>query len=116
MSISLVGTVFSDRNSDDTYGFRMYDEYAKTYDNTFQTPIDDDLELFKEVMKSEDEVVQDMVSHIADYKEGIWINGTWYFWEDISKLFCPDCGTPKTTYMKEEGKTLVEVFGCKHCG
>ncbi len=69
----------------ETFGYRIYDEYAQVYDNTLESLPDDDLDLLREAMKSDNVQVTDMIDFAIT--RGIEINGEWYEWEKISHLF-----------------------------
>jgi hypothetical protein len=66
-----------------TYGYRLYDDYGQTYNNTLEK-IDDDLELLAAVVR--DEPAGYMFDYMNENKRGLSINGTWYDYEEIEHL------------------------------
>ena len=74
------------RTGDIDKGFRMFDNYGKTYDNTLESVPDDDLELLELVLTSyADEVIGGMVDYLLDNKEDMYIGGTLYTYKQIEK-------------------------------
>lgn len=69
-----------------TYGFRMYDDYEKTYNNCSEAFIEDDLDLLRYAKETEDEDIDGMLYFIVENEEGIEINGTWYDFEQIKEI------------------------------
>lgn len=74
------------RSGEKTFGFRLYDDYGQTYDNTWDSILDDDMEILKKVMKSDDAFVSDAISFIRENEKGIDIGGEWYDWEQIKHI------------------------------
>lgn len=72
------------------FGFRMYDSYGQTYDNSSaetEAEIVDDFELLQLACKSTDKAVLEMLSYLESMKQGIAINGEYYEWADIKHLW-----------------------------
>lgn len=85
--VILQGTSFVSVNGGTTYGFRLYDEYAKVYDNNSETLIEDDLELLKYAASVEDtDGTQAILNFVFEQETGMEINGTWYDWDEIKAV------------------------------
>lgn len=70
-----------------TFGFRMYDDEGQTYDNTWDSIPDNNLEILALAMQSDDWQVIDMLSLLLKYKKGLYIGKTWYEWDQIKHLW-----------------------------
>ena len=86
--VELVGTTFVNVTGEQTFGFRMYDEYESTYGNCFDAVIEDDLEFLSKVILDDADDTSDMLEFAA--ANGCYINGTWYDVDEISHLFATD--------------------------
>jgi len=75
------------RDGEKTYGVRVYDDYAQTYDNTWDNIPKDDMEILKKVSEeSRDNVVCDLLESVVENKSGIYIGQNWYEWKEIKKI------------------------------
>jgi len=85
--INLVGTTFTETTGDVSYGFRMYDEYEKTYCNILESPPpEDDLELLQVALEYTDDISKAMFDFMREHETGLTINGTYYDWEEIADI------------------------------
>lgn len=82
----LIGTKFVDSDGIESYGFRISDNYAKSYDNWSECPIEGDLELLAYAVENGDEQAQSILNFVAEEEKGIDINDTWYDWEEIKAI------------------------------
>lgn len=89
MNINLVATTFKANAASipDTYGYRIYDDYAKAYDNNSESPIEDDLDLLEYALQSSDDEVKTMLDFVKEHQNGMNINGEWYDWDQIKECF-----------------------------
>lgn len=69
-----------------TYGFRIYDDYSKSYDNNAECAIEGDLELLSYALENGDEQAQSILSFITEEEHGLDINNEWYEWEQIKAI------------------------------
>jgi len=75
------------RSGESTYGVRVYDDHAQSYDNNWESIPDDDLEVLKLVTYCSDEAISAMMSFVQENEKGIEIGDTWYEWEQIKSIF-----------------------------
>jgi hypothetical protein len=66
-----------------TLGVRVHDDYGQSYDNTWDSIPDDDLDVLQKVLDSEDEVIKSILTP----DKGIYIGDIWYDWEQIKHLW-----------------------------
>jgi hypothetical protein len=85
---TLEATTFEPLRGAKTYGFRMYDDYSKTYDNNSSSLIVDDMELLEYAIGCGDSEVTGMIEFLSENEQGMTINGTWYDYEEI-KIYFP---------------------------
>lgn len=83
--VELVGTTFVNVTGEQTFGYRMYDDYESMYCNLFDAVIEDDLELLRRVISDDAESTSAMLEFAA--ANGCYINGTWYDVDEILHLF-----------------------------
>jgi len=85
----LVATKFTTKN-DESYGYRLFDDYATTYSNYSPATIMDmpDLELLEMVVPELSEEGSGIIKFIIEEKIGITINDNYYEWEDIEPVLC----------------------------
>jgi hypothetical protein len=91
----LVATKFTNiaQENEESYGFRLYDNYGQNYDNLAEGPITDDLELLKWAIEnhppcaSNDDDIADALGDVKSNASGMEINGKWYDWDEIKHLF-----------------------------
>lgn len=80
-----------------SYGYRIYDNYDKSYNNTFASPDaaddegklpDEDLTLLKIVARDSinDEAIAALLSHVTENQIGVTIDGVFYEWDEIKKI------------------------------
>jgi hypothetical protein len=74
------------RTGDRTYGVRVYDDYFATYDNTWDSIPDDDMEILKTVLKMDGTEIQDMFNNVQENEKGIGIGDNWYDWDEIKDI------------------------------
>ncbi|UCG02539.1 MAG: hypothetical protein JSW11_00815 [Candidatus Heimdallarchaeota archaeon] len=73
------------RTGEITYGFRMYDDHGQTYDNTWETIPDDDMEVLSLIMESSDKETEEMIDDTIG--TGLYIGNEWYPWKEIEHLW-----------------------------
>lgn len=71
-----------------TKGFRMYDDHAQAYDNTWDSIPDDDMDVLDKVCESDNVEIKDMLLFIRENQKGINIGGEFYNYEAI-KAYLP---------------------------
>ena len=82
--INLVSTKFTNiKSGEESFGYRIYDDYSSEYNNLLDTPIDDDLDLLAQAIEDSHE----MLDFVRENETGVDINGTWYDWEEIQPVF-----------------------------
>ena len=87
MSISIEPTIFKNaRTGHETYGIRIYDEYAQFYDNTWENIPDGNLVVLQKVAEMDGIEIREMISFIVEQKEGVTIGGEYYGWETIKDI------------------------------
>lgn len=80
-------TVFvNERTGIKSHGVRVYDDYDQTYDNTWDSIPDDDMDVLKKVMESDDEKISGIIDHITESQKGIYIGENWYDWDEIKEI------------------------------
>lgn len=85
----LIPCKFVDSPSGDTsHGFRMVDDYGKTYCNDLERPLpDDDLEALEEVLtKYSDEAINGFVDYMKENECGLTIRDVAYEWDEIKHI------------------------------
>lgn len=82
--IYLESTTFVNHNGSETYGYRFYDDYEKTYCNLAEAPITDDMDLLRFAVKMEDD--SSLINYIIENEKSIEINGTLYKINDIESI------------------------------
>lgn len=85
-SITLTGCEFKDVGGEASFGFRIADDYEKTYDNFGEALIKDDLELLKYAVECADEKSEAMFEFMNENEKGIEINGSWYDYEQVKDI------------------------------
>lgn len=78
------------RSGDKSYGYRIFDDYSAHYDNNLELIPDDDFDLLKIIIKSQDKNIQDIVSFIKEEKKGVYVGNVWYDFEKIENLLKGD--------------------------
>ena len=80
-------TIFEDHNTNEkSYGVRVFDNYAQTYDNTWENIPDDDFAMLQMVIDNENEVMCSIIDYVIENQNGIMIGQAYYDWEDIKHL------------------------------
>ena len=85
-TVYLLPTTFIDaRTNAQRYGFRMFDQFDRTYCDVIddKTKIDSDIELLREASKNDDPVVKELVHHLKIGRQGLYIGSKWYPYETI---------------------------------
>lgn len=91
--VTLQRTVFQNVRQDGTeaeksFGYRMYDDYGQTYDNTLeaeQVQVSDE-ELLRYVRDNGNEMTDEMISFLRDSDgHGLYIDDNWHDWEWVKK-------------------------------
>ena len=93
------------RTGENTLGVRVYDDYGQSYDNTWESIPDDDHEILKIIIKSDDKVVRGMMEFLQEDQKSIDIGGAYYSWDEIKYLFLDD------EEMVDDG-----MLKCEKCG
>ena len=70
-----------------TFGFRLYDEYGKTYDNLLDKPIEGDVALLLYALDCGDPAVVTELKDNHTAWDGLTINGTWYDAIELDAVF-----------------------------
>lgn len=73
----------------------VFDDYGHDsipLDDYFDTFYEDDMELLQFVLERIKEgdcfdAVASVIDHVAETQKGMYIEGTWYDWEEIKKVF-----------------------------
>lgn len=84
--ISLVSCKFTDTDGAETYGFRIYDDYSKDYDNNSGSLITDDLNLLEYAVSVVTDQGRSIIEWLKIEQCGITINGTYFEYEQIKQL------------------------------
>lgn len=79
-------TFVNNKTKEKNYGACIYDGYGKGYLNDLESIVDNDLELLKILVDSDDEVIQGIISHVRESEKGMMICETWYDWEEIENI------------------------------
>lgn len=82
-SVNLVATKFVSATGEETFGFRMYDNYGDVYDNLAESLITDEIELLEYAKNADYREVRDMLDSVVENETGMNINGVWYDWDEI---------------------------------
>lgn len=83
-------TKFTDlRCSEESFGWRAFDDYAQAYDNTWRKGdmLVDDLAFLKRVLEtSDDETLWAMLDFCGDSQRGVHVGDTLIDWAELSLL------------------------------
>lgn len=80
-------TVFHNYNTEDkTHGVRVYDSYSQTYDNTWESIPDDDMEILRLVKDNDNEIISGIIDFIVEDELGIMIGKEYYEWDIIKDI------------------------------
>ena len=69
----------------ESIGIRVYDSMTQAYDNSWDEIPDDDMEILKKAMDSQNSSIESMFE--LPLFNGVEIGGNWYSWDDIKHLF-----------------------------
>jgi hypothetical protein len=75
------------RSNTDSFGVRVYDDYGQAYDNTWDVIPDDDFEVIRRVIQSNDEAMGAILSSVIENEKGIFVGDIYYPFEEIQHLF-----------------------------
>lgn len=75
------------RTGEVTYGVRVYDDYDSSYDNTWESIPDDDLEVLRLVLESEHDAIVTIMDFLNEHRCDLYIGGELYTSEDYAHLF-----------------------------
>jgi len=93
-----------------TKGYRIYDDYGQSYNNTLETVSHDDLEMLQQVLAEDiDEVTAGMLDYIRENLSGMNINDEYYEWEQIEDILNPADSIPNWKGIHEQ--VCVVVIG-----
>lgn len=87
--VMLIPCKFVDTPSGDvSFGFRMVDDYGKTYSNNLDRELpDDDLEALEEVLTNHmDETITGFLEYLSENECGITIRDVPYEWNEIKEI------------------------------
>jgi hypothetical protein len=83
--ITLQATKFTDLPSnEETFGYRVFDDYESDYLNTLDEPITDDFDLLKLAVVSSPDFFPK--AYLEDCRIGIEINGNYYKYDQIKDI------------------------------
>lgn len=82
-SVHAVSTTFTDVDGSVSYGYRLFDDYQKTYDNWYDAPIVDDRELWFEVLRNSRDEWDDMLAYAKEH--GAFVNNNFRTAEELAK-------------------------------
>lgn len=79
----IVPTHFTDvPNGDVSFGVRVFDDYDKAYDNTWEQIPEDDMEVLKQTLLIDDEKIRNIIEFHVEHQKGMYIGETWYNYEE----------------------------------
>ena len=92
--VNIEATKFTNKDGSETYGFRMYDDYAQMYNNCADSNIMymDDLDLFDYAIERSDDISGEMFSFCHEENKGMCINDAWYDYDDLKEHFIKQYG------------------------
>jgi hypothetical protein len=88
-----------------SYGYRLFDDYAGVYDNTWDSIPENDMEILKKVVESVSEEGQAILNHVAENYKGITIGGSYYTWDEIKHILLYDVDSENSGEPEEEENT-----------
>ena len=84
-TLYLISTTFkNDADGEESYGYRIFDDYNRQYFNCWDKPIADDLELLKQAIFDDGQEIDEMIT--LHSLHGFYINDNWYESEKIKPL------------------------------
>ena len=86
--VSIEATKFVNKDGSETYGFRMYDDYAQMYYNCSESNVMEleDFDLLGHVLERSDDVTGEMFTFCMEENKGIYINDTWYDYDELKDI------------------------------
>ena len=82
---------FSDYPSEHKhFGYRLYDEYSQSYDNTLDETIFklEPLDFLRDtVFRDNSDNVEAIFDNIRENQKGIYIDDNWFDWDEIQEIF-----------------------------
>ena len=85
--VTIQPTVFLNHGTNEkTFGVRVYDDYGQTYDNSWDSIPDDDMDILSKVAESDDDMISTMIDFIKENQKGILIGNQWYDWNEIKDI------------------------------
>ena len=69
----------------ESIGIRVYDNITQAYDNSWDEIPDDDMEILKKAMESQNLSINSMFE--PPPLDGVEIGNNWYSWDEIKNLF-----------------------------
>jgi hypothetical protein len=89
-------TEFKDvRTGEISYGVRIWDDAAMTYDNSWGGIPNDDREIIRKVIQTCDVATRDMLGFVEENETGLYVGPAWYYWEDIKVIWGEGWGYPE---------------------
>lgn len=86
--VTIQPTKFEDTRTGETHkGVRVFDNYGQSYDNTWESIPDDDMDIIAKVMESGDEVIVGILDFLHENGGGIFVGDVYYEWEQIKHLW-----------------------------
>lgn len=83
---NIESTEFKSKNGLSTFGVRVYDDYGKTYNNTWEFIPIDNLQILEKTVENADEDMMCFLSGIISNQKGVYIDETWYDWGEIKHI------------------------------
>lgn len=69
-----------------SYGYIIYNDSDRSYDNTLDSIPENDLELLKLVLESNDIVIDELIADVFDCETGLYFGSTYYEFEQIKHI------------------------------
>jgi hypothetical protein len=82
-SVHVISTTFTDLDGSVSYGYRLFDDYQKTYDNWYESQIVDDRELWFEVLRARRDEWDDVLAYAKQH--GAFVNNNFRTAEELAK-------------------------------
>ena len=90
MSITIQATKFVNmidgKESDISYGVRIYSDHEKGYINTWESIPETDMGILHDVIADGDDIINNMLDCAKLFEEGITINDTFYDYSEIKSI------------------------------
>ncbi len=75
------------RTGEISVGVRVFDNYGQSYDNTWESIPDDDIDVIARLIESEDFAIVAMLNWILENYAGIYVGDIYYTWKQIKHLW-----------------------------